>query len=86
MPFRGTETLLRDISDAIAMIQQFTADMDFDAFREDSKTIAAVERKLLIISEAAIRLGEVAETQIPGIEWREIRGIGNWLRHGSSSP
>jgi uncharacterized protein with HEPN domain len=81
LPFRATETLLRDIADAIGMIERFTAEMDFDAFREDPKTIAAVERKLQIISEAAIRLGAVAENKIPGIEWREIRGIGNWLRH-----
>ena len=81
MPFRATETLLRDIADAIGMIERFTADMDFDAFREDPKTIAAVERKLQVISEASIRLGNIVEDQIPGIAWREIRGIGNWLRH-----
>ena len=32
---------------------------DFDAFREDPKTIAAVERKLLVISEAAVHLGDL---------------------------
>ncbi len=35
--------------------------MDLDGFMEDPKTIAAVERKLLVISEAAIRLGKDAE-------------------------
>ena len=48
---------------------------------EDPKTIAAVERKLLIVSEAAIRLGKDAEVRCPGLPWGEIRGIGNWLRH-----
>jgi uncharacterized protein with HEPN domain len=38
LAFRATEPLLRDIADAIEMIERFT-------------------------------------------EWREIRGIGNWLRH-----
>jgi uncharacterized protein with HEPN domain len=52
-----------------------------EAFEEDEKTIAAVERKLLVLSEAAIRLGEEAETLCPGLPWRNIRGIGNWLRH-----
>ena len=55
--------------------------MDFEAFREDPKTVAAVERKLLIISEAAIRLGAEAESRGPGMPWRDIRGMGNWLRH-----
>jgi uncharacterized protein with HEPN domain len=55
--------------------------MDLEAFRADSKTVAAVERKLLVISEAAIRLGEHAQTLCPGLPWNNIRGIGNWLRH-----
>jgi uncharacterized protein with HEPN domain len=54
---RHPEHSLRDIADAIDNINQFTAGMDFEAFRENPKTIAAVERKLLVISEAAVRLG-----------------------------
>ena len=40
-----------------------------------------MERELLIISEAAIRLGTAAESRCPGAPWRDIRGMGNWLRH-----
>jgi uncharacterized protein with HEPN domain len=43
--------------------------------------IDAVERNLQKISEAAIRLGEKAETLCPGIPWHNVRGMGNWLRH-----
>ena len=81
MPFRDPVNALRDILDAIGMIERFTKDMDFEAFREDPKTVAAVERKLLVISEAAIRLGGEAEARCPGLAWQDIRGIGNWLRH-----
>ncbi|SPF54725.1 conserved hypothetical protein [Candidatus Sulfopaludibacter sp. SbA4] len=81
MPFRDADRSLRDIADAIGMIEQFTLGMDFEGFREDPKTVAAVERKLQIISEAAIRLGSEAEGRCPGIAWSDIRGIGNWLRH-----
>jgi uncharacterized protein with HEPN domain len=63
------------------MIEQFTAGMDFEAFRSSAKTVAAVERKLQIISEAATRLGTEAEQWIPDQPWRDIRGIGNQLRH-----
>ena len=63
------------------MIVQFSRDMDLAAFREDPKTIAAVERKLLLISQAAVRLGDDAERLCPNLPWRDIRGIGNWLRH-----
>ena len=81
MPFRDVWLSLQDILDAINQIQGFTAGLEFDAFRADAKTMAAVERKLLVISEAAIRLGDEAETLCPGLPWRDIRGIGNWLRH-----
>jgi len=67
--------------DAIAMIEQFTSGMDFEAFRSNPMAVAAVERKLQIISEAAIRLGDEAERRCPDMPWRDIRGIGNQLRH-----
>jgi uncharacterized protein with HEPN domain len=49
LPFSDADGSLRDIADAIALIETFTAGMDFEAFREDPKTVAAVERKLQII-------------------------------------
>ncbi len=66
---------------SINFIEDFTSGMDLAAYTEDAKTQAAVERKLLIISEAAIRMGGDAEAACPGVPWRDIRGIGNWLRH-----
>ena len=81
MPFREPALSLRDILDGIDMIVQFVRGMDLEAFRADPKTVAAVERKLLLISEAAIRLGEDAYRLCPGLPWHNIRGIGNWLRH-----
>lgn len=63
------------------MIEQFTARMDFEAFRSNPMAVAAVERKLQIISEAAIRLGDEGERRCPDQPWRDIRGIGNQLRH-----
>jgi len=62
--------------------------MDLDSFRQDSKTIAAVERNLQVISEAAVRLCEQAEALealCPGLPRRDIRGIRNWLRHTIAS-
>jgi uncharacterized protein with HEPN domain len=72
---------LQDILEATALIERFTAGMSFDQFRSDLKTVAAVERKLQLISEAAVRLGDNADTICPGPPWRNIRGLGNWLRH-----
>jgi uncharacterized protein with HEPN domain len=63
------------------MIEDFVAGMDFEAFRSSPMAVAAVERKLQIVSEAAIRLGNEAEQLCPGVPWRDIRGVGNQLRH-----
>lgn len=63
------------------MIDQFISGMDFEAFRSNPMAVAAVERKLQVISEAAIRLGEEAERLCPNVPWRDIRGMGNQLRH-----
>jgi uncharacterized protein with HEPN domain len=72
---------LRDILESISRIESFLEGYTFDRFIHDDKTIAAVERKLQIITEAAFRLGEHAELLCPGIPWRNIRGTGNRLRH-----
>ena len=82
MSFRPSpQTWFGDIVDAIEMIEQFTSGMDFEAFRSNPMAVAAIERKLQIISEAAIRLGDEAERRCPDVPWRDIRGIGNQLRH-----
>ena len=81
MPFRDSLSSLHDIYEAIQSIERFILGMDFSIFKADEKTNAAVERKLLLLSEAARRLGDDAEKLCPGIPWNNIRGIGNWLRH-----
>jgi uncharacterized protein with HEPN domain len=81
LPFKEPRLALRDIAESIEEIEEFTAGLDLDEFRGDAKSIAAVERKIQVISEAAMRLGDQANELCPGIPWHEIRGIGNWLRH-----
>lgn len=36
----------------------------------------------VIIAEAGVRLGEDAPALCPDQPWPNIRGLGNWLRHG----
>lgn len=81
MPFSNSKSYLKDILESVEYIEAFTAGMSCEVFEQDAKTIAAVERKLQVLSEAAIRLGDDAEILCPGLPWHNIRGIGNWLRH-----
>lgn len=81
MPFRDYPQYLRDILNSISNIETFTQGMTLDQVLADRKTEAAVERELQIVTEAAIRLGDKAVELCPGPDWRNIRGLGNILRH-----
>ncbi len=82
MPTDDPLRRFRDIVVHAARIAEFTQGMDKQTFAADIKTVLAVERCLQIISEAAVKLGETAETHAPEIPWADVRGMGNELRHG----
>ncbi len=81
MSFRSLRQHLQDMLDSIAAIEEFVGDMEFRTYMEDAKTRAAVERKLEIIAEAAYRLGADEERVAAGYRWKNLRGMGNILRH-----
>lgn len=82
MPFRDTPAkLLEDILTDIAKIERFMQGVDHAAFEQDDQVAYAVKYALLRISEAAYRLKDVAAELCPDVPWRDIRGIGNRLRH-----
>jgi len=70
-----------DILENIALIEDFTRGMDLNAFLEDLKTRNATERCMERISEAAKKLGELAEELCPTVAWPNVRALGNFLRH-----
>ena len=81
MPSSDPVRRFQDILDNIARIERFTAGLDFHAFKENEQVLFAVEHALLIISEAASKLGGLAPELCPAVPWRDIRGLGNRLRH-----
>ena len=72
---------LRDIAHHIELARQFTAGFDYDAFRDDPRTVYAVTRCLEIISEASRRLPDELKARHPAIAWKEMAGAGNIYRH-----
>ncbi len=70
-----------DILENIARIERFTAGFDADGLAGNEQAFYAVLHALLIISEAARRLGNDAETLAPDQPWQSIRNLGNVLRH-----
>jgi uncharacterized protein with HEPN domain len=79
--FRDNTRHLRDILEAIDLIELFVHDMTFESYQTDLKTKSAVERQMQIMTEAAIRLAGDAERMAPGPDWEGFRGMGNLLRH-----
>lgn len=71
----------RDIVENGKAILEYTRGMDFDAYNEHRLTKDASESCLSRISEAAVKLGAVAEELFPNHDWRGMRNIGNILRH-----
>lgn len=83
MPSKDPLAYFEDIRQSILDIEAFTGGIrDVNGLLADRKTRLAVKRCLSIISEAAVRLGEEGERRAPDLPWRQIRGIGNHLRHG----
>jgi uncharacterized protein with HEPN domain len=76
LPFEDVRLLLADVLDAILSIERFVHGMDLKKYAEDERTQAAVERKILIISEAAIRLKDAAETICPEYPGETFEGSG----------
>jgi len=78
---------LADILHAIGLIEAWVGEAGGveKAIAPDTQTRNAIERQLLIISEAAIRLHrhdpEVAGRLAPSVDWAGVRGMGNFIRH-----
>jgi uncharacterized protein with HEPN domain len=70
-----------DILENIGRIEHFTRGLNSKSFADDETVVFAVKYALMIVSEAAAKLGDTAAVLCPDIPWREIRGLGNRLRH-----
>ena len=78
---RGWQDRIRDILDAVAEIQKFTHSMDYEAFKDDDKSIRAVEMNFIIIGEAASQIPEDVEEKYPAIPWHLMRAMRNRIVH-----
>ena len=78
-----TRKHLLDILDGVADIKEFTAGLDLAAYRADTKTRAAVERKLEIIGEACARIRDKEPATFETLpNGRQVIGLRNHVIHG----
>lgn len=81
MPSSNPHLTFGDIVENIDRIFDYSAGKSEREFAADQMLRDAIEQCLSRIGEAAVKLGEQADTLVPGIAWRDIRGLGNHLRH-----
>ena len=78
---RKVSPILAEILEAIGGIEIHTAGKSLAEFEKDWLLRLAVQRALEIISEACRHIPDELLTQAPDVPWKQIRGIGNILRH-----
>ena len=78
---RRVAPVLADMLEAISGIEAAVKDMDFTTFRNHWTVRHAVQRGIEIISEAARRLPDDLLAEYTDLPWKEIKGVGNILRH-----
>jgi uncharacterized protein with HEPN domain len=78
---RRLEPILAEIREALDGIAKATSGKTLDDFRGDWLLRHGVERGIEIISEAARHLPDPLLELAPEIPWKQVRGIGNILRH-----
>ena len=80
-PERKWTFRIEHILDAIARIQQYTANVDEETFAHDSMRVDAVIRNFQVIGEATRHVPQEIRDQYPAIPWSLMQGMRNVLVH-----
>lgn len=72
---------IEDIIEAMNNAMEFTKDMPYDEFVEDTKTLYAVIRAIEIMGEAVKNISEKIRSKYPDILWRSVAGMRDKLIH-----
>jgi len=76
---------LDDVLDAAEKIRRYTADMTYEEFIGDERTVDAVLRNFEVIGEAAKNIPEEFRQEHEDVPWSEMTGMRDRLIHGYSS-
>jgi uncharacterized protein with HEPN domain len=78
---RRPEQRIDDIILCCEKILRFTSGMNEEQLAEQELVMDAVLRNITIIGEATKYLPEDVRAQMPGVEWKKIAGMRDWVSH-----
>lgn len=78
---RDTKLYFEDILKAILEIEEFTRNLSFDDFSNETKAIRAVTMDFTVIGEAAKHIPAEMRKKYPEIPWSKVVGMRNILTH-----
>jgi len=73
---------LLDIREAIERAVSFAAELNYDEFLSDEKTMWAVYSQIIVIGEATNRISQEFQQQHSEVPWRKIISMRHHLVHG----
>jgi uncharacterized protein with HEPN domain len=79
----GREVLLRlgDMRENIRECLEYTGGMTEAALNADRKSYSACLYRIQVVAEAAHDLPDELLARYPGVNWKELVGMGNLLKH-----
>ena len=81
MPSSDPVQRFQDILDNIDLVRGYLSGTNREAFATGGMAYDAVSYCFVRLTEAAVKLGDLAEVMAPDIPWGQIRGLGNQLCH-----
>jgi uncharacterized protein with HEPN domain len=78
---RKPEQRINDIIFCCEKIIRFTSGINQEQLAEQELVMDAVLRNLEIIGEATKNIPEDVRAQMPGVEWKKIAGMRDWISH-----
>lgn len=78
---RDFNVYLEDVLNAIEKIDRYVANITFDTFIRDEKTVDAVARNLEIVGEAIKKVPLHVRQRHTEVEWKKIAGLRDILIH-----
>ncbi len=78
---RNPEQRIDDIIACCEKILRFTSGMNQEQLVEQELVMDAVLRNIEIIGEATKHIPDEVRAKMPGIEWKKIAGMRDWISH-----